>query len=80
MLDTGWHRLEPFRFGAAEGFLRQAGGGDVDVGDRLAHQCVAHRAAGDSRLFTAFGQCEQQALQMLVGEPIGPARDRDTHA
>ena len=74
MLDAGRHRLEAGGFGAADRFRRQGRRGNVDVGDLLADQRVAHRPAGHTRLLTTLLQRGKQLLQMLFAEPVGPAR------
>ncbi len=48
MLDAGRHAFDAGRSGAADDFLRDRGGRDIDIGDRDLHQRVADRAADDA--------------------------------
>ena len=76
MLDAGRHRLEAGRFGPPRRFPGQRRRRDVDVRHGLAEQTIAHCAAGHPRLLAILRKHEEQALQMLVRQPVRLAGDR----
>ena len=85
MVDAGRNRLEARGRGAAHHLVRQGGGGDVDVADRLAQQRIAHGAADHARLLAvAVEHVEQPGQRTFAqpGRPLGTDLDaaRRTHA
>jgi len=65
VLDPGRHRLEACRLDPADHHLRDRGGGDVDIAERLSQQGVAHRAADHAR-FLALAVANA-ALVLMIG-------------
>ncbi len=69
VVDPGRHRLDPGRLGALHHRLGRQRGRKVYIGDRQAHQAVAHRPAGDARLAAIGIEQRKQPLQCRIGEP-----------
>jgi len=76
VFGSGGYGLEPRRLGATRGLRGQRRRRDVDVGDRLAEQRIAHRAARDPRFLAALRQDQEQVLQVFVRQPLRLAGDR----
>ena len=68
--------LKPAASARRDRFLGQRRRRDVDIGDGLAEQRVAHRAAGDPRLLATFATARRAGAARLVRQPVGLAGDR----
>ena len=69
MLDAGWMDAEPRRFAGLDDLLGLKRRGDVDIGDGLVHEGIAHRSSGDPRLSAHCGERAQNLLQSRIAEP-----------
>ena len=57
--------------GAAHDFLRQGGGGDIDLSDRPADQRIAHGAADHARFLAVAIEHLEQPRDRSAGQPGG---------
>ena len=81
MVDAGRVNAEPRRLACLHHLLGRKGGRDIDLGDKLAHEGVAHRTAGDARFPASLHERAQDPLQRRIFEPslTGKRRKRSRH-
>ena len=71
MLDTGRMHAETRRLAPPHHLLGRQRRREVDIGDRLAEQRIAHRSAGDARLAARLASARRSTLlQRRLLEPV----------